>query len=302
MYTCISLAAGYSERGFVFDETNFVDLEFTIHKESATGTKGSGFPQVEVWLFPDRSLTPTNRVLDIRFLVQANVPPATNPRSYQPRILWNTTEDCVYLNLTRLSKRILKLIRNESTVKLRVEVTRLAESNERIENDHINVARRDLCACLSQRRSNNSFLIIKNYDESSVPFTPPNAVAVSKRDVSEIDHVNVSADAFINSCGVVPLIADLTEVYGDFIKAPTLTDVKDCSGRCTLLLDRPVFTKHGEIKERLKLLPGGEALSNFQPCCMPVRFKPLHVLIRLKDKSEVIVQMPDLVVDKCACQ
>lgn len=264
---------------------------------------------MELWLFPDKSLIPANRTLELSFLFQALVPPATNPRSDQQTIFWNTNEDCMYLNLTALSKKILKIIQkrmlNQSNVKLKVEVTRVEESSQGIANNMLNAARHDLCASLSQRTSNNSFLIIKNYDDSSTTFVTPQpgpTRAVSKRDVAEIN-LNVSRDAIlINPCGVVPLVVDLIQVYGNFIKAPTVTDVKDCSGRCTLLLDRLAFTKHGEIKERLKLLPGGETFSNFEPCCKPVAFKPLNVLIRLRDKSEVIVQLPDLVVDKCACQ
>lgn len=272
-------------------------LEFTIHKDSA---KGPGYPNVELWLFADKTNIPANIIMEMRFLVKAFVKPANNLRSTQPIFLWNTNEDCVYLNLTKLSKKILRIIKvNESKVRLEVEVVRAADSGQRIANNPMNLARQDLCASLSQRSSNKSFLIIKNYDESRTPFTTPqsrHSNAVSKRDVP-------IHDVFLNPCGVVPLVVDLVEIYGNFIKAPTVMDVKDCSGRCTLLHDRSAFTKHGEIKERLKLLPGGEALSNFQPCCMPVRFKPLHVLIRLEGKkSEVIVQIPDLVVDKCACQ
>lgn len=297
------MVTGYSESGFVFQGTNQVNLEFTIPKQST-----EGFPHVELWIFPNKSLTPANKILDLSFLVHAIVPSAGNRRAAQPRVLWNTNEDCVYLNLTSLSKKILRVLQkkklNESNVRLEVEVTYVEESNEKIENSTMNMARRDLCASLSQRNTNSSFLIIKNYDESSAPFVLPQSIsnAVSKRDVSEVSIANASTGVTSPKCGVVPLVVDLTEVYGNFIKAPTVTDIKDCSGRCTLLLDRLTFTKHGEIKERLKLLPGGEGLSDYEPCCMPVEIKPLHVLIRLKDKSEVIVQIQDSVINKCACQ
>lgn len=142
--------AGTSENGFVFNETNQVDLVFTVPKQLR-----EGYPHVELWLFPDKSLTPANRILELSFLFQALVPPATNPRSDQHTILWNTNENCVYLNLTALSKKILKIIQkrmlNESNVRLEVEVTRVEESSQRIENDTLDTARQDLCASLSRR-------------------------------------------------------------------------------------------------------------------------------------------------------
>lgn len=296
------IAAGVHGSSLIIDETHQINLEFTVPRQST-----DGFPQVELWIFPNKSLTQPNKVLELGFLVQAHVPTASNPRSSQPTFLWNTNEDCVHLNLTSLSKKILKILQrkmvNESSVRLEVEIVRVRETSQTIENSNINTAQQDLCSSLSQRSSNESFLIIKNYNESNmhpiITQSGPN-LARSERDVDEVNSPPITRP--INPCGVVPLAVNLSEVYGSFIKAPVVTDIKDCSGRCTLLLDRLVFTKHGEIKERLKLLPGGEALSDFEPCCMPIKFKPLHVLIRLKDNSEVIVQLPDLVVDECACQ
>ena len=292
------IAAGFYESNFIIDETHQIDLEFAVPKQSI-----EGFPQVELWIFPNKSLVQPNKVLELGFVVQARVPTATNPRSSQPTVLWNTNEDCVCLNLTTLSKKILRILKkgsvNESSVRLQVEVVRVLETSQTSRAAN-NIVQQDLCASLSQRSSNDSFLIIKNYNDSNLsPLSNPNLTR-SKRDVDEVPSPpNVK---FINPCGVVPLAVNLSEVYGSFIKAPVVTDVKDCSGRCTLVLDRLAFTKHGEMKERLKLLPGGEVFSDFEPCCMPVKFKPLHVLIRLKDESEVIVQLPDLVVDECACQ
>jgi hypothetical protein len=296
------MTTGITNEGLIMEETKMMYLNFTIPKQSTVPS-----PFIELWLFPDKSHAPPNKTLELRFLIQAFIPPTTTkPKSTQQTFLWNTNEDCVYLNLTFFSNKLLRVIQNkrlnESNVKLKVEVYRRQESDQDIQNSTINISRQDLCASLSHRRSNNSFLIIKNYDESTAPLVIPQSNRVSKRDILQVEPSEPSETTFTTPCRVVPLMANMTEVYGDFIRHPILTDIKDCSGRCTLLLDRPSFTKHAEIKERLKLLPGGEVLSKAEPSCMPIAFKPLYVQIKLKGSSDVIVQFQDLVVDRCACQ
>lgn len=289
--------------GFSFEATNQIELEFTIPKQSTVAC-----PDVELWIFPDRSQTPRNRIMEIYYLARARIPQVSSSRSHQFSVLWNTSEDCVHLNLTGLSKKISRILQrrnlNESDVSVEVEIVRMIHRNIQMESGIIEALKRDLCSSLAQRETNSSFLIIKNYDESKTQhvFTkynlpPPPSKAVQKRNIAEILTVSTSG-----SCSTVPFVVNLTAVYGDFIKGPIVTDIRDCSGRCTLLHDGKRFSKHGEIKEMLKLLPGGDFLSTYEPTCTPVQFRPLHILIELQDKSDAIVQLSDLLVDKCVCQ
>lgn len=278
-----------------------IALEFKIPSQ---GTEVED-QDTELWIIPDKSQVPKNKVMEIRFLVEANIPQASNGRSYQSHLFWDTNEDCVVFNLTGLSKKIYRVLQkrnlNDSNVSVTVEITKMVESDSKIENNTINILHRDLCSALSQKETNTSFLIVKNYNEMD---TPRLTRWYSRRDTSAVsgNFSTESIESSVASCETVPLVVNLTQVYGDFIKAPTVTDIKDCSGRCTLHLDGKYFSKHGEVKERLKLLPGGEMLSSFEPSCKVIQFRPLHVLINLQDKSDVIIQLCDLVVDKCACQ
>ena len=294
---------GLSEMGFIFEETNQLNLQFVIPKHS---NDGDTFPDVELWVFPDKSQVSRDTLLEIRYVAKADIPEASSPRMHQSLQLWDTNEDCIALNLTILSKKIYKVLQKrslkESNVSVTIEITNVKESTR---NHTADALHHDLCTSLSQRGSNQSFLIIKNYADQSIhrlfdaENLEANTSSVKKREaINDIANNSTASD----SCRVVSLIVNLTEVYGDFIKAPVMTDIKDCSGECTSY-KRNLFSKHAEIKERLKLLPGGSQLSEFEPSCVPLRYRPLNVHISLRNKpSYVIVQLPDLIVDKCACQ
>lgn len=304
------MSPGTSENGLVIEETNQIDLVFTIRQYIEEAD--THVPQADLWIFPDMSVAPANEVMELEFLVQTFIPAHSRRSSrwsyYYSGIMWNTNDSCINLDITYHSEKISNYLKrrkmNESSVRLEVEIVWVESSESAIQESTASRMRGEYCAAISQQKnSNDSFLIIKNYNETSVSFglssTPANGI--SKRAVLEqVVHDSPVRDDI--ACRVVPLVVNLATIYGNFIKAPTITDVKDCSGQCVLHLNRGRFTKHGETKERLKLLPGGETLSNFEPRCMPIRYRPLNVLIRLRDKSEVIVQMPDLVIDKCACQ
>lgn len=283
-----------------------MELEFLIPKQNLTG----GGPPVELWVFPDKSsLTSRSRLLRLSFLAMANIPQAYNPRSDQSSFLWDTNQDCISINMTNLSKKISKVLQkrnlNESNVVLTLEITRVEEITDAdIANTTLDALHRDICSSMQQRQSNDSFLVIKSYDDQEVFAERPPAYSVQKREAPEVpsNATEEGTDKEEHGCSVVPLVVNLKEVYGSFIKAPVVTDIRDCSGRCTLLHDGSKFSKHGEVKERLKFLPGGESFASYQPSCMPIRFRPLHMLIKLQSKSYVIVQMLDLWVEECACQ
>lgn len=307
------LAAGYSENGFVFLENNKLDLNFTIPRQN---TEEGHSTHVELWLFPDRSETPPNQVMEIQLIAI----PSTHKREYTIKFLWDTNVDCVSLNLTSVSRRIFNVLNrknlNESGLTVKMELIKAEPTSDTIEDSMIGSLRQDLCTSQSRRNSSVPFLVIKNYDENELALSFGDAmleeqdranytdgIESTEEETEEPERENIAAE-FQKRCSRVPFLVDLVEVYGDFIKAPAVTDIGLCSGRCMLFLDSSIFSKHAEVKERLKLLPGGEALrlSNYEPTCMPVQFTPLHTLISLKNSSEVIVQIPDLVVEKCACE
>ena len=294
----MALITGYSDWGFSFEETHKLVLEFEIPYQSKT----DDYPEVELWLFPDKSRVEPNTVEEITFLVKANVTEVSITRTSQGAVLWDTREDCITLNLTILSKRVYKLMKkknlNESNVSLVVEITRTRTILTTLEYNHIRSLNRNFCSFLSNRITNDSFLVIKNYDEK--------IEKRKKRNIKFSDaSPNVNEPTIINTnncCNKSNLVVNLAEIYGDFVKGPTNINIWDCTGECTLASNSNLFSHHATVKERLKLLPDGEVLTNYQPRCTPVAFMPLHVLFSVKDKSDVIVQLLDLVVEKCACR
>ena len=300
--------AGFGENGFTFEETNNIMLYFPIPKVNTTGEG----PDVELWVLPDMTFVPQNKLVKITWRAEATIPQAYNSRTYTDSLIWDTNEDCVCFNLSILSRKISKILQkknhNETNMTLEVNLVRIEEVESQQDDSSFDPFHQDLCAALATRETNDSFLVIKNYDEEYIREefatnpTPINKRSVAQLSLTNISDVSLPERKIEKGCSVKSLIVNLTEVYGEFMKAPIITDVRDCSGRCTLLHDSSMFTRHGEIKERLKFLPGGEALSNYEPSCMPIKFNPLLVLIGLQPKSEVIVQMLDVVVDTCICQ
>lgn len=293
---------GYSDRGFSIDGTNKLELEFTIPRQ----TTATNFPDVELWIIPDKSGVEPNSKMIIKFLARADISEASNPRTDQGEATWNTRDDCVVLNLTILSKKIYKVLQkrslNESNVSLVIEITRTEMKPINDRNDSMNSRPHDFCSALSQRRTNDSFLVIKNYDEKG------DNVMINwrkKRDTASIDAIHSSkliTTSQTNCCNRTSLVVNLTEVYGAFMKGPAEIDIGECTGECAMTSNSNLFSYHAIVIERLKRLPKGKALSEFVPRCTPVAFKPLHVLFGVQDNSNVIVQLPDMVVGKCACR
>ena len=248
--------------------------------------------------------------MEMSFLAKAFIPQANNERESQVVQLWNTNENCIALNLTILARKISRVLYNknlsESTVRVTVEVSRMRETSRVIPNNTITAQRHDMCAYLSQRGTNDSFLVIKNYGENNIaPFSIISHPSLQRREVGETNMDNFTAPSEVKDdhCGIVPLIVNLTEVYGPFIKDPVTLDIKDCSGMCSLPLDRELFSQHSQVKDRLKLLRGGdESLSRYTASCTPVSFKPVPIFISIRGSPDVIIQIQDLVVDKCKCQ
>ncbi len=309
MTTLFFHCIGFSNQGFSFGVTNKLKLVFTIPKLS---DEIRYVPAVELWIFPNLSGVSRNKIVEMTFIALASIPQASDDRTDTFSQTWNTNEDCVSLDLTGLNKKIYRVLHkknlNESTVTLTIEIIARKTITSTMESNLLN---HDLCSALSERSTNDSFLVIKNYNGEIAPASV--GVDAGEESETESDIIIVGdeeGDEMLNStanpsdldaCRVVPLVVNITDLY-DFIEAPVQTNIGDCSGKCSLSLHRELFSQHAEIKERLKLLPGGEALSEYSPKCMPVHLSPLHALISLHSRSKVIVQFPDTVVDQCICQ
>ena len=271
-------------------------MEFAIPRES----NGKNFPNVELWIFPDKSTVEPNTVKEISFGAKVGIAGAMNPRHDQGIMLWDTRENCITINLTNLSKKIYKVLQkrnlNESNVSLTFEVIRTRTRHIILEDDPIRSLHHNFCSVLSQRSTNDTFLIIKNYDEKVTDVITDLKTSDPVHNVNELNSANPNS-----CCNRSSLVVNLTEIYGKLVKEPLDINIWDCTGECTASSNCNLFTHHASVKERLKLLPKGESLSHFQPHCTPMMFKPFHVLFGVQASSDVIVQLLDLVVEKCGC-
>lgn len=301
------MAAGYSDNGIILQDSYDTTFHFNIPNHNS-----NSIPRVELWLFPDKSRVTENRIVEVNLVSYVDIETQNNKKHSIPtRFLWDTTDDCAAVDLTELSKKIYKHLDrrnlNDTNVNVELEIGSVIPRST-IEMTPKRALDRELCNAMAQRRTNESFLIVKNYIEEPVSGVVAESRRRRRRQSSEVDEPQAiipptsAPTGTPRTCELVPLMVNLTELYGSFLKEPKVTDIKDCSGKCALTLNERVFSKHAEVKERLKLLPGREYLSSFEPLCTPIKFKPLLLLIALQEKSTVIAQMSDLVADKCSCQ
>ena len=237
----------------------------------------------------------------IRYEAEAHVAALKTPRKDPGAMTWITSEDCVQINLTQLSNKIYNKFNkssiNESHVTLKIKITTVNTNLAVHQRNTPRPAHHKFCSSIAQRASNVSFIFIKNYAE-----TGKSIVKNRRRRSVPVEVGNSSSSEPEKSCHKTTLQVNLTEVYGSFVKGPKLLDIGDCRGACSSSTKNHLFSHHSMAKERLKQLPKRKALINYVPCCVPVAFKPVCALFSLKEKSNVIVQLPDLVVSDCGCR
>lgn len=272
-------------------------MEFTISAESGQDK----FPEVELWIFPDKTTVQPDNEKIILYEAVATVAALNRPRQDPGQVVWDTREDCIQINLTQLSNKIYNKFNrssiNESHVSLTIKVQTVLTNLAVHPRDSARSTHHKFCSSLIERATNKSFLFIKNYDETG------NRVAKSRRRRSTQTSVDDGSKDSKGNCHRKTLEVDLAEAYGSFVKGPRAVDIGDCYGGCTTSIKNTrLFSHHSIVKERLKLLPDRKELLDYTPCCMPVEFQPLRAHFSLNNKSHVIVQLPDLVVSQCGCR
>ncbi len=277
----------------MFERANRLILDLNISAEKGHDK----FPEVELWVFPDKTGVQSRNEKTIRYEAIANVAALNTPRKDSGEVFWDTNEDCVQINLTQLSNKIYNKFNkssiNESHVTLTIKIQAVG-TNLAIHNANRNrPSHHNLCSLLARRATNSSFIFIKNYNEIR------NHLSKTRLSRSSPTIVKTPSTA---GCSLVPLFVNLTAIYGSFVKGPLVLDIKDCIGTCSSSSRNNLFSHHTIAKQRLKAIRHAEYLADYTPSCVPNKFKPDIVHFGLKDKSHVIVQLSDLVASSCACR
>lgn len=303
---------GFYESGFEFAERNKLQFVLTIPKEKGIAIVSSA----ELWLFPNLdALREPATLLKMTLLVEVTLPEANMPRRQQIIYTWRTDESCVVLDMTALTKRITNFMRKhnpeETNATISVEVVTVGESglqNSTLEEGLRNVQLVATCDQLNQSRSENTpFLAVKYYNDSEMGGTEYSSdeeewqrtardtvVSSSSSPASSEDAESQSQPS--GNCSLVPLLANLTEVYGGFVIQPQVEDIKACKGTCSGFQR---YSTHALVKERLNWLSGG--LNRLTVTCVPTAFKPLEFLI-FQNGYLLIVKFRDIIAQECGCR
>lgn len=291
------------EDGFSFERGDIFSLVFTIPRQKDATT----IQNAELWLFPSpkyqRSFV-EGTILEMVLLVVVKLAHAKHPRQEIMTITWDTQTSCIPLSMTSLSKKISKNLEKrdleEANITVTIEVVNISQLTDPVDSSSSSVGFLDVCNGLAGKRTNTPFFVVKYYSDdpfnaymssgSSLELQPPNK---RKRELLSSPG---NSDGPVNNCSIVPLVVDLTEVYGPFIIKPERVDISDCSGNCNVLVDSSTYTLHATILERLKL----KGTAKRDVCCIPIAYESQDLLI-FHSYYLVLVQFKDMIVTECAC-
>ena len=234
---------------------------------------------------------------------------------------WRMDSNCLRLNLTSLSKKVVNNLQKrgleKSNITVSIEVVTARDPEPILVTEYFSdMDLQEGCSALQLRSSNAPFLVMKYYDENhltNLPLsdteqtTPPPSRLRKRQSSSEPVDTSIPSPTTSTSsnswkgCSVVPLKVNLTKVIGDFIIQPKEMYVNDCSGSCNTGRNPDSFTLHSRIKEQHKLVEGVDNLQRSETCCSPSSYDQAKMLIR-KDNYITIVSFPDIIVTGCQCK
>lgn len=275
-----------------------------------------GIHETDLWLFPKASQLQDDSVMDLTLLVIVELAHATKPRREVMNYSWRMDGDCLRLNMTGLSRKIINNLQKRGLEKTNISVSIevVAAREPEITQGTIFALDTDLqegCAALRDRSSNEPFLVMKYYNEETLaaPAEEGGSSSPSRQQKRQSDSdqleiptagVGTTTSAPAPSCSIVPLMVNLTKAFGDFIILPKQIDIQDCYGSCNTGRNADKFTLHAKIKEQVKLTEEAYTIQSGDACCAPSSYKQQDMLIR-KENYVAIVSFPDMVVDGCHC-
>jgi len=233
--------------------------------------------------------------VELTLFVKVQLEHASNPRREIFDVLWNTSSDCLTLNLTSLSRKVSRNIEKRLLKQANITVTIDIADITHLENipaqpredDYLT----DMCSSLSSKESKTPFLVVKYF--------ATNAVQSDRQELrSRRTTLPTNTQGTNGSCVVVPMIVDLTKIFGDSIVEPKILDVSNCQGSCDLLGNGVAFSNHATIIQRFKLLNGGESPRDVS--CVPTKYVPQKLIIS-QENYYVLTEFQEMIVTECGC-
>lgn len=258
--------------------------------------EASYIQSAELWIFPQQiaAQQQAGNFKKMKLLVTAELEHATRPRKEVLDVIWDTRMDCIALNVTSLSHKIVRNLEKhqlqQANISVSIEVVSTRLQSEIPTTEYFI----DMCDALSEKQTKNPFLVVKYYVEEQ-PLDSLTDTSHQKR--SAVTEPPTTSQ----NCSVVPLTANITKLFGDFILHPKELEISDCSGSCNVLRNRDSFSNHAYLVEKLKILDANRPTFKHKACCVPTEYKPEHLLISSYNRF-MIVQFEEMRVTKCGCR
>ena len=282
-------------------------LHFTVPQHSTTGIGNQEeerpIAKSELWLFPrftDSPQEPRWYELSLGFvftLTGFNKPVETQVDG----ILWRGSDECIMIDLTTQTKIIDRKLKkrdlNETEVNVRVTVHHKEEYHGPTPTEQV---WQQTCSSLSNRASNNSFLVVKYFSDEG----PTSDGGRKKRRVA-YEHPPAIEQSSTDGCSLVPYEVNLQELFGEWVVSPSGTvDVGACAGSCNSD-NLNLFTARSTLKDRLSQPHNSPSIIPnhvFQVNCIAVRSSAIKFLINMEEtKSLVLVNYP-IKAKTCGCR
>ncbi len=286
----LCVCTGNVSEGFSMKPGNTFKMEFSVPQK----TESSYIQSAELWIFPHLNTQPEGIFQRLTLLISAELEHASRPRKEVLDIVWDMRMDCISLNITSLGRKISRNLQKNKLEQANISVSvELVSSSGDIAvpttNDIINK-----CSAVADKQSNNPFFVLKYYVEQ-----PLDLLTVSSRQ-RKMATASPSSDS--TNCSLVPLIADLTSIFGESIIAPKTVNIYDCAGYCNLLRNSDDFSLHAILLERLKQKDPIASQYQRKASCVPIAYKPESLLFYEGEKMLVIVEFPKITVTHCGCR
>lgn len=267
-------------------------LQFQLPVES--GHRDIDIQKSELLLFPNVSepLPPTVRVELIIATTNFNSP--VRRLNYW----WDTAESCVALDITQFLKSMFRrqpLNGAEIVLRVNVAISRPESRPEStfLQNKSDPSSSGTCAAWLEKKRPPGS--------SSSTPLIVTKYLTEAQRKDDIASRVSRQSGVENQGCNLTTLFVNVTAIFGDNVIFPTSLNIGNCGGSCEKS-DYDNYSLNARAKRKLRALdPSGATLERtYAVHCVPNSFESVTFLVSDKD-SIVVMDIPDLVVQSCAC-
>ena len=273
-------------------------LLFTVPQQKEIKAIGKS----EIWLFPSLDTPVEEGWYKLELALVITMPDFNNPVEADKTVYWRSTDGCLMIDVTGQTKAIARKLSKRALNKTLVTVeVSIIHKLKLIGNLPKEKEWQQVCATLSPRSNNNSFLVVKYYSDKEINDSIRSSVEKRNLEKRSIDRFNTSG-----GCSLSPFIVDLEVIYGDWVMSPKeAVDIKACTGTCDIVDDFPLFSSRAFLKDRIRNVKetlGVPSEMNLDVSCVALTFEPLTLLIYVDDDDYyALVDFP-IKATSCGCR